>query len=422
MKYLVNIAFLALFFVFSGCGGSSLDEPQKVAFKDGELIADFPANLIKEDLLKKGLIDKNTTVFGFRAYKLSYTTKDDEGKELNASGVIIVPSDLTLNQEDKAKLEQMKAIGLSIVVDNHGTVFANKEAPSVLIANTMMPEGSGVIYSSLAGFITLQADYIGFGDSKEHYHPYLLKNSSANAVVDFYKKALEFLSENNIAKVNSGIFLSGYSQGGYVTLAALKKFEEEHIAVNIATPMAGPYLLDPIAQSVLSLEEIAIPSFMAAVAHSYATLYKQDITSLIQEPYASKLSRLFDSKEYTREEIDKELTTKVKGENGLFSDEIVQNYQGSWFQNALKANSVVDFAPQTPVKLIQCKGDSVVPYAISEASQNIFANYFDTEVDLIPVEDTLGLANYLDHVACAKYAYMIANNIFVEYRKATIGY
>ncbi len=423
MKSLYKLlAFVLVAFFVSGCGGSSLDEPKKVVLKGGELIADFPANIIKDDLLAKKLINKDQSVFGFRAYKVPYTTTDEEGKEVNASGVVVIPSSLGVTQTDQQKLEQMNFVGLSAVVDDHGTIFANKEAPSVFIAETMMPEGAPVIFSSLAGFITMQPDYIGFGDSKQHYHPYLLKKSSANATVDFYKAAKKFLEENKLVKLNDGIYLSGYSQGGYVALAALKKFENEGIKVHVAAPMAGPYLLDPIAQGVLSLDTIAVPSFMAAVAHSYATRYHKDITTLIQEPYASKLSKLFDSKIYTREEIDKQLTTKIKGEGGLFTDDIVQNYDLSWFRLKLLENSLINYAPSSPVKLIHCQGDDVVPYAISENEKLVLEALGANSVTLIPVEASLNLPQNLGHAACAPYAYSIANNIFATHRKAVVGY
>ena len=424
MRFLYKlVAFIAISLFVGGCGGGgSLDEPQKVVLKGGELIADFPANILKDDLVKKKLIDANKSVFGFRAYKVPYTTTDDEGNRVKASGVVVIPSSLGVSSADKDKLTQMKFLGLSMVLDNHGTIFANKEAPSVSIAETMMPEGAAVIYSSLAGFITMQPDYIGFGDSKEHYHPYLIKKSSATATVDFYKAAKKFIQDNNLTKVNDGIYLSGYSQGGYVALAALEKLENEGIKVNIAAPMAGPYLLDPIAQGVLSLDTIKAPSFMAAVAYAYSKRYNKDVKELIQEPYASKLPKLFDSKKYTREEIDKALTTKVKGDGGLFTNEIVQNYAASWFRVKLLSNSLVSYAPSSPIKLLHCEGDDIIPYAISKNEEIILNSLGANSVTLVPVEATLGLKEKLGHVECALKAYSIANHMFATHRKAVVGY
>jgi alpha/beta superfamily hydrolase len=321
----------------------------------------------------------------------------------------------------------MKAAGLAMVVDCHGTIFSNNEAPSVAIENSASAKGAGVIFSSLAGFITLQPDYIGFGDSNDHYHPYLLKKSSANAVVDFTKAAIKFAKDNNIPMAsNKGIYLTGYSQGGAVVLASLNKFQQEGMQVNIATPMDGPYLLDPIAQGVLSQDKLGVPSFMAAVAYSYTKAYNKDTKELIQEPYASKLPTLFNGS-LTREEIDKQLTHKVKGDGGLFTDEIAQNYVGSWFQLRLKQNSVVDFTPTTHVELLHCLGDDVIPYGIAEGTKDVFENVLNApSIGLTPVEIAItknpNTELRLGHADCALPAYKVSAFLFSRARKQVLGY
>ena len=430
MKNIVKILIASIaMFIAVGCGGSSDPGELKVEkVKGGELIADVPANVLKARLIEKGLAEKNTTIFGFKAYKIPYTTTDDKGKKVNASGVMIVPTSENADGKTIQTLEFMKAKGLAMAVDCHGTIFSNDEAPSVLIENSASAEGVGVIFSSISGFITLQPDYIGFGDSKEHYQAYLLKESSANSVVDFTKAAIEFAKANNIPLVaTKDIYLTGYSQGGFVALAALKKFEAEEFNVVMATPMAGPYLLDPIAGTVLSSDTIKVPSFMAAVAYSYATTYDKKVTELIQEPYASKLPSLYNGS-LTRPEIDKKLTTKIKGSNGLFTDSIVANYNGSWFQKELQANSVVDFTPKTPVEMLHCLGDDVIDYKISQATQDAFVNQLGANhVNLTPVEVAItkdpqtGLR--LGHVDCALPSYKVSAYMFTTMRKNTpLGY
>ena len=115
-----------------------------------------------------------------------------------------------------------------MVSDDHGTIFANKKAPSVIASDTGSPSGSAIIITSIGGFATLKPDYIGFGDSKEHYYPYVLKDSLANSTVDFIKKVKVFAKDNNIT-LNNQLFLTGYSEGGYASMATLKKIEEEQL-------------------------------------------------------------------------------------------------------------------------------------------------------------------------------------------------
>jgi alpha/beta superfamily hydrolase len=419
-------AFIAVIIV--GCGGSS--DPGDITIKkikNGKLIADFPANILKSKLLQDKIIDSNQTVFGFKAYKIPYKTKDANGNDVNASGVMVVPSALGCDKNTTKKLATMKQLGLAAVVDCHGTIFANKEAPSVEMEATSEPAGAAVILSSISGFITLQPDYIGFGDSKGHLQEYLIEKSSSSEVVDFIKAAKRFAKENNIKWIaNNQMYLTGYSQGGFVALAALEDMEKEKFNLRVAAPMAGPYLLDPIAQGVLSSETIDVPSFMAATANSYANVYNKNIKSLIQEPYASKLPTLFDGSK-TRVEIDKELTTKVKGDDGLFSDTLISTYDLSWFRLELFKNSVVDFSPKTPVKLLHCLGDDVIPYKISEASRDIFNGLLNASyVDLTPVEVAITknpeTKLRLTHAKCGIYAYGVAAHIFAQDRKNSIGY
>jgi len=432
MKKLLYICLISLSaIIITGCGNSAdtyiADSVDNLQIQNGKLIADYSAQDLKTSLIKDNLIDENQTVFGFRAYKIPYKTKDANGNDVNASGVMVVPSSLGVDDKTKVQLEYMKQLGLAAVVDCHGTIFANKEAPSVAIEQSKEPQGAAIILTSLSGFITLAPDYIGFGDSKDHKQEYLVERSSASSVVDFIKAAQLFAKDNNIEWIDSKqMYLTGYSQGGYVALAALQELENEKLNVKIAAPMAGPYLLEPIAQAILDSDNIEVPSFIAATAYSYATIYNRDINELIQEPYASKLPELFDGS-LTRVEIDSELTTKVKGDDALFSDDLVSTYDLSWFRLKLVENSVVDFSPKTPIKMLHCKGDDVIDYKIAEAAEMLFNNILNaSSVDLTAVEAAitgdLDTDLRLTHATCATPAYTIAASIFAEDRKRSIGY
>jgi hypothetical protein len=404
-----------LFFI--GCG-DSLSEPNNPEVKGGELLVNFPASAIKPELVKKGLIEANQTVYGYKAYKVPYTTRDEEGNEVKASGLFVVPTGLP-----KVVTNQL---GLSMVADDHGTIFANKEAPSVIADATGAPNGSSVILTSLGGFATLQPDYIGFGDSKEHYHPFVLKDSLANATVDFIKQVKIFSKENNIT-LNNQLFLTGYSEGGYAAMATLKKIEEEQIntlPVTMAAPMAGPYALKSMADVVLSQKRLSVPSFMANVGYAYAKANNQELDSIINEPYASKLPTLFLG-DLTRAEIDPQLTNTTTGKNGLFKSSFVANYfatDDNWFKVATANNSLHNWRPTTPVRLVHCEGDNVIPYAISQLTVATMTAMGASDVAVVPVEKTLQLETELGHGECGSKAYAVTTTMFANVRKQTIGY
>lgn len=408
------VSMVASILWFTGCG--SLDAPKNESVQGGELLVNFSPALMKQTLIDAKSADENTTVFGYKAFKIPYTTKDDNGNEVKVSGLFVIPTGLP---------EAVQALGLSMVSDDHGTIFANNEAPSVVADMTGAPDGSSIILTALGGFATLQPDYIGFGDSSKQYHPFVLKDSLANATVDFIQQVKIFAQENNIV-LNNQLFLTGYSEGGYAAMATLKKIEEEAIDLQVAmaAPMAGPYALKTMADVVLSQPKLAIPSFMANVGYAYAKTYDKALNSVFNDTYASQLPSLMGG-DLPRLEVDKRLTQETTGENGLFKATFITDYftnENNWFQEAVTANSVHAWTPATKVQLVHCQGDDVIPYSISQLTQGTMSAMGASDVSLVPVEATLGLDYNVTHTACAVLAYKVTTGIFSQVRQATIGY
>ncbi len=93
MKQIVKaVAIVAPLLVFVGCGDGLSNPSEDV--KGGELLIDFPSKLIKPGLIEKGLISDTQTVYGYKAYKIPYTTTDEEGEQVKVSGVLVVPTEL----------------------------------------------------------------------------------------------------------------------------------------------------------------------------------------------------------------------------------------------------------------------------------------------------------------------------------------
>ncbi len=403
--------------LFLGCG-DGLAAPKNESFKGGELFVDFEGASIKPGLVAAGAIDENTTVYGYKAFKIPYTTHDEEGNEVAVSGLFVIPKGLP----DIVN----RTLGLSMVADDHGTIFANAEAPSVIADSSGAPDGSAIILTSIGGFATLQPDYIGFGDSNEHYHPFVLKDSLANATVDFIKQVKIFAGDNNIT-LNNQLFLTGYSEGGYASMATLKKIEEEQLTdlnVSLAVPMAGPYALKTMADGILSQPAVGVPSFLANMGYSYAKANNMAIDTVINEPYASTLETLFNG-DLDRTQIDPKLTTVTTGTSGLFAQSFVTEYfanEGHWFKTAVMQNSLHAWAPRTSVRLVHCEGDDVIPYPISELTLGTMQAMGATDVQLVPVESALGLGAKVGHATCGSLAYSVATKMFATVRKQTIGY
>ena len=417
----------ALFVVWGlllgGCG-SNLHQPvENERVSGGTKIVDLDGESIRQSLLDNNVsgIDANTTVYGIKAYKIIYDSVSIDGNPVRASGYMVVPQGMPAVVE--------KQIGFSLVSDDHGTIFANIDAPTVKPELTMAPgKDSSIIFSALGGFVTLMPDYVGYGESLGEVHPFVLKEALAEDTVRFIKAARTFAQKNGI-KLNGQLFVTGYSEGGYAAMATLQKIEADgEMQVAMAAPMAGPYDLNLTAYGVLSASKLSVPSFMAFVAYAYSTAYDKAVDTVINEPYASKLPSLFDGSK-TRAEIDPQLTTDTTGTTGLFKPQFVQQFfadDTQWFRVAVVENSVHAWKPQTPVRLIHCQGDEVIPYAIAQKTEGTM-KALGADVALVPVEATLkqagkGDGSLMHHAQCASSAYGIAAQSFAAVRKTAVGY
>ncbi len=415
MKRVIKSIFISTNIILViGCG--DIDSPTDTRVKGGEVVVDFSSKMMKDSLLQKGLIDKNQVVFGYKAYKIPYRTTDEHGEDVEVSGLFVIPTGVP---------SAISKLGFSMVSDDHGTIFANADAPSVIASNSGTPDGASILLTSLGGFATLQPDYIGFGDSyKKHYHPFVLKKSLASTTIDFIKAVKNFAYNNNIL-LNNQLFLTGYSEGGYASMATLQKIEEDgELSVDMAIPMAGPYDVNLTAFGVLSSPKLSVPSFMADFGYAYAKAYDKEVSTVLNEPYASKLPTLIDGSK-TREFIDPELSYDTTGSTGLFNPTFVDNFfkdSNFWFRDAVVENSVSNWSPDTTVRLLHCQGDDVIPYAISQITEASMQKIGARDVKLIPIEKELKLDHNMTHGECGEYAYKLAIRIFSKIREEKFGY
>jgi len=93
MRQIVKTIAIVTPLLFIGCG-DSLSQPSTEEVKGGELFVNFPRSAIKLGLVKAGLINANKTVYAYKAFKVPYTTHDEEGEEVKVSGLFVIPTGL----------------------------------------------------------------------------------------------------------------------------------------------------------------------------------------------------------------------------------------------------------------------------------------------------------------------------------------
>ncbi len=379
-KTLKQVLIVTLFMFLSGCANTLDSKPtHSKQVIGGELLFEVNSQKVAKIIEGFGMGD-TMKVYGLKVYKIPYITKDSQNHNVHVSGLLSVP----VGKKD--------TIGL--VSFNHGTITLNDSAPTVKAQKTKQPSMASLFFSAAGlGFATLEADYIGYGDSRKNHHPYMIKYTLANTSVDFIKAVKIFAKKNGI-KLNNHLYVTGYSEGGYVSMATLKKLESQHIHVDAAAPMAGAYDLNYMARAVLGWENESLKSYAMTYTiltlNAYAKKYGKKIKSIIKEPYASKIDTLLDGK-HTFEQIDNALPLDEVGKDGLLTQAFLTQYKSNpkyWFRKALKENSVSNWKPKTKLRLMHCQGDDQVPYTISVKTLQSFIRNGASDVSLITLDDT----------------------------------
>ncbi|HMA09403.1 MAG TPA: lipase family protein, partial [Ramlibacter sp.] len=194
-------------------------------------------------------------VYAVNSYRLEYLTSDAQGQPILASGLVSVP---------------VKAQGAAspVLSYQHGTMFQNAEAPS----NHAVSSEISVILASL-GYIVVAPDFVGYGASAGTPHPYLLAAPSAAVTVDFLTAASTWRRKARVSD-NAQLFMTGYSEGAYVTMAAHRAMQASgngNLApLRVVVTGAGPYnvqvtfdaLLDRVRQESPLLGALINPGFL----------------------------------------------------------------------------------------------------------------------------------------------------------------
>jgi len=410
-KYLKQVLVVASVTLLVGCGGGA-NSSSSTESDNAKLLLEISAKEMKAKLISRGWDIGDLKVYGYKAYKISYVTKDEKDRDINVSGLFVIPTNID---------EKMGENGLSMVSYGHGTIVKNDNAPSVFTQKNNSPISSAIIFSSLGGFATLQADYIGYGDSLSHYHPYVMKKSLANTSIDFIDAVKVFAEQNHI-KLNEKLFVSGYSEGGYAAMATLQKLEEKGIKVTAAAPLAGAYDLNYEAKASLGLFDEKLIGFsstyFALSILAYTKVYDKDINTIINTPYGQQIETLLDGK-HSVNQIEQTLPSKAFGENGLLTNSFVENYinaENHWFKNALKDNSIDDWKPKTPLHIVHCQGDDQVAYTIAKNTYNKMISNGATNADLITPDAQEAENKKWNHNECYFPSLKLATLWFVEMR------
>lgn len=351
----------ALTIWFAGCSTDDDAEkgtPAPIVLTKSELKLTRSAGELQTFLGSSGLdlpIDK--LQYEVDMYRVEYSTIY-KGTTITASGLVFVPdTDETV----------------SVMSFQHGTIAAERQAPSSLPLNS----SELVFYAGMSslGFVMIVPDFVGFGASTDLMHPYYIEEVTASAVLDNIYAGVNLAEELGIT-IDNELYLAGYSQGGYATMATHKAIEEkgiDQLKLVASFPASGGYDLLGVRRFFFEQETYDEPFFLGYVAKSFKTYYdwSQSLGLLFNAPYAAAIDTLYDGT-YSGNEINAVLTTNVAD---LVNADYLADPTAAEFGYATEAfeeNSLTDWIPATPMHMYHGDADITVPYQNSVEVYNYF--------------------------------------------------
>lgn len=242
----LRLALAAALALLVACGNNSSTSTVTTSTARGTLVANPPFRIASLDAaaLDEQLANSafapflpltGTPACGVDFYYMKYWTVGGNNEATQVSGAIMVPTG-SAPQCSGAR---------PIVLYAHGTQVDK----AMNIADPTNPANQeGVLVAAMfaaQGFIVVAPNYVGY-DISSGYHPYLNEDAQSKDMIDSLAAARTALPQlmSNATTDGGQLFITGYSQGGYVAMATHKAMQAANMPVTAAATMSGPYALE----------------------------------------------------------------------------------------------------------------------------------------------------------------------------------
>ena len=229
-----------------------------------------------------------TPVCDILIYNIQYATVGGANEATTASGALMVPTGLGANCTGARP----------IVLYAHGTTtdrafnMANMQNAETLFL--------AALFAS-QGYIVVAPNYAGYDTSTLPYHPYLIADQESKDMIDALtaaRTALPFAS-GTLTKDSGRLFVTGYSQGGYVAMATHRAMQAAGMKVTASAPMSGPYALAAFVDAVFYGDvnggaTVSSTLLLTAYQRAYGTIYANDV-DVFEPQYAAGIDALLPS-------------------------------------------------------------------------------------------------------------------------------
>jgi hypothetical protein len=216
---------------------------------------------------------------GVEIVTFRYRTIGGAGEPTTASGALMIPGGRSAACSGPRPL----------MLYAHGTTaYRNYNIADITQTDPGNGDGAGEGISVAAmyaaqGYIVVATNYAGYAGSDLTYHPYLNADQQSADVVDSLRAARAVLSavkSERKTRENGKLFVTGYSQGGFVALATHRALQAAGVKVTASAPGSGPYALAATADALIEGEvNLGSTLFTTLVVtgyqHAYENIYRK---------------------------------------------------------------------------------------------------------------------------------------------------
>lgn len=286
--------------VFIGCGSGSGAPPGPTGTPargsllevPPHLVSTIPAELLLTELSAQSgqqlLTLGGIPVCDIAVYHIEYATVGGRNEPTSASSALMVP----------AGVDPRCRGARPILLYAHGTTTdrayniadfqANGNAEGLLLA----------AFFASQGYIVVAPNFAGYDTSSLPYHPYLVADQESKDMVDglHAARAALPLAGALVTRDRGRVFITGYSQGGYVAMATQRALEALGEPVAAAAPMSGPYALaafvDALFEGHVNADATVTSAFLVtAYQHAYGNIYATS-ADVFEPSYATGIDSL----------------------------------------------------------------------------------------------------------------------------------
>ena len=231
-----------------------------------------------------------TPACSITVYHLEYHSVDPAGNVTPASGALMVPGGSSSCEG-----------GRPIVVYAHGT--STDRNYDIADLNTSDNDEGLLLAAVFAaqGYIVVAPNYVGYDISTLKYHPYLDADQQSKDMIYALAAARSALPTAAAPGTTDGgkLFVTGYSQGGYVAMATHRAMQNAGMVVTAAAPLSGPYALSAFADAIFEGEvDMDAPTNFTLLSASYQNVYGNLYTNpsdVFAAPYSADIANLLPS-------------------------------------------------------------------------------------------------------------------------------